>query len=368
MVGASYGGGVQLATAINDHRIDAIVPTIAWHSLNTSLYKDQAFKSSWGTLLTVALLATLARPNPALYPAAIIGDLTGMVSQANQDLLAARGPGDLVGQITAPTLLVQGTVDTLFTLQEADANAKALIANGVPTKVVWFCGGHGACVSTTNDGTMVIGATLDWLNRYVKQDDDVDTGPQFEWVDQRGDVVLVEHLPGRQWRPGRRVDDDRRHAAARPVRRRLGSAAGRAGAGSHSGTAWNRFGRKGANALNLTTPKSTTTTYVVGAPKLSFDYSGTGTASHVYAQFVDDTSGLVLGNLVTPIAVTLDGQSRTATVDLEQVAQTLRPGETLTVQLVASAFPYETINSFGVLNVSSMTLSLPTATGVTATL
>ena len=40
----------------------------------------------------------------------------------------------------------------------------------------------------------------------------------------------------------------------------------------------------------------------------------------------------------------------------------------LTVQLVASAFPYETINSFGVLNVSSMTLSLPTATGVTATL
>ena len=70
MVGASYGGGIQLATAINDHRIDAIVPTIAWHSLNTSLYKDQAFKSSWGTLLTVALLGTFARPNPRIYPAA----------------------------------------------------------------------------------------------------------------------------------------------------------------------------------------------------------------------------------------------------------------------------------------------------------
>jgi ABC-2 type transport system ATP-binding protein len=368
MVGASYGGGVQLATAINDHRIDAIVPTIAWHSLNTSLYKDQAFKSSWGTLLTVALLATLARPNPALYPAAIIGDLTGMVSQANQDLLAARGPGDLVGQITAPTLLVQGTVDTLFTLQEADANAKALIANGVPTKVVWFCGGHGACVSTTNDGTMVIGATLDWLNRYVKQDDDVDTGPQFEWVDQRGTwyssntypvangdpvvaststggtLPLVPFVGGSGPQPG--------VVALGPIQALLGIASG----------------AKAANALNLTTPKSTTTTYVVGAPKLSFDYSGTGTASHVYAQLVDDTSGLVLGNLVTPIAVTLDGQSRTATVELEQVAQTLRPGETLTVQLVASALPYETINSFGVLNVSSMTLSLPTATGVTATL
>jgi ABC-2 type transport system ATP-binding protein len=31
------------------------------------------------------------------------------------------------------------------------------------------------------------------------------------------------------------------------------------------------------------------------------------------------------------------------------------------MQLVASAFPYETITTSGVLNVSSMTLSLPTA-------
>ena len=33
MVGASYGGGIQLVTAAIDNRIDAIVPTIAWHAL-----------------------------------------------------------------------------------------------------------------------------------------------------------------------------------------------------------------------------------------------------------------------------------------------------------------------------------------------
>jgi ABC-2 type transport system ATP-binding protein len=48
MVGASYGGGIQLVTAAIDPRVDATVPTIARHSLNTSLYKDQAFKSGWG--------------------------------------------------------------------------------------------------------------------------------------------------------------------------------------------------------------------------------------------------------------------------------------------------------------------------------
>ena len=186
MVGASYGGGIQLVTAAIDNRVDAIVPTIAWHSLNTSLYKAEAFKSSWGTLLTAALTLTFARANPRILPAAINGLLTGTVSPADQKLLDDRGPDELVDKITAPTLLIQGTVDTLFTLQEAHENAMVLIGNGVPTKVVWYCGGHGACISSTNDGEVIQRATLQWLDRYVKGDLSVSTGPQFEWIDQRG--------------------------------------------------------------------------------------------------------------------------------------------------------------------------------------
>ena len=45
MVGGSYGGGIQLVTAAEDHRIDAIVPGIAWNSLLTSLYQDADFKT-----------------------------------------------------------------------------------------------------------------------------------------------------------------------------------------------------------------------------------------------------------------------------------------------------------------------------------
>ena len=361
MVGASYGGGIQLVAAAVDDRIDAIVPTIAWHSLTTSLYKNQAFKSSWGTLLTVALLGTLARPNPRLYPAAIIGDLTGLVSEADQDLLEDRGPGDLVDKITAPTLLIQGTVDTLFTLQEAHENAMALIGNHVPTKVVWFCGGHGACVSSTNDGTMVVGATLNWLDRWVKGDENVVTGPQFEWVDQHGTKYTSATYPVPQGVP---VVASTGTGGVLPLVPLLGGSGpqlGVLGVGPIGALLGLPSGARAINALNLTTPKSTTTTYVVGAPKLTFTYSGIGTSRHVYAQLVDDTTGLVLGNLVTPISVTLDGKSHDVTVDLEQVAQTLRPGETVTLQLVASAVPYETANSLGVLNVSSMTLVLPTA-------
>jgi hypothetical protein len=74
MVGASYGGGIQVVTAAIDPRVDAIVPTIAWHSLNTSLYEDQAFMSGWGTILAAALTFTGARANPRTLPAATIGD------------------------------------------------------------------------------------------------------------------------------------------------------------------------------------------------------------------------------------------------------------------------------------------------------
>ena len=306
-------------------------------------------------------VGTNASVNPRIYPGLIYGDITGTLRPEDQQLIDERGPDELVGQITAPTLLIQGTVDTLFTLAEADANAKALIAAGVPTKVVWYCGGHGACISTRNDGVMVKQATMDWLDRYVKGDLTVDTGPQFEWVDQHGTQFSSNTYPVPQGKP---IVASSTKGGVLPLFPPIGGSgpdlriltAGPIGAllGIPSGS-------RAINALNLTIPQATTTTYIVGAPQLTLTYSGTGTSRHVYAQFVDDSTGLVLGNPVTPVPVTLDGETHTISVPMEMVAQTLEPGESVTLQLVAPAFPYETITSLGVLKVSSMTLSLPTA-------
>jgi ABC-2 type transport system ATP-binding protein len=120
-------------------------------------------------------------------------------------------------------------------------------------------------------------------------------------------------------------------------------------------------GTQAFNAINLTVPAATTTTYVVGAPQLSLTYSGTGVSRFVYAQLVDDTTGQVLGNQVTPIPVTLNGQTQTITTPLNMVAATLQPGQSVTLQLVASSADFATVLALGALTVSSMTLSLPTA-------
>jgi ABC-2 type transport system ATP-binding protein len=350
MVGVSYGGGIQVVAAANDHRIDAIVPAIAYHSLVSSLYTNGAFKSAWDTPLTAVLLLELSRFNPRILPAAIYGDLTGTLTPEDLALLEDRSPD--VSTITAPTLLIQGTADTLFSLQEADTTAQILMANGVPTSVVWFCGGHGVCLHNPldpTDGQVIKKATLAWLDHYVMGLPE-STGPKFQWVDQRGQWYSSDTYPAT---PGTGIvtsSSDERTLSLVPY---LGG----------SGFPLVPLAFKAPYALNLKVPSATTTAYVVGAPKLSFTYSGTGTSTHVYAQLVDDSTGLVLSNLVTPIPVTLDGQ--THTIDdfaLEPVSYTMRPGATVTLQLVGAAGLFQTIlPTSGELHVSNMNLTLPTA-------
>ncbi|MDA4110206.1 CocE/NonD family hydrolase [Mycolicibacterium holsaticum] len=360
MAGASYGGGIQLVTAAIDHRVDAIVPTIAWHNLNTALDKNGATKSSWGAILSAALLFTGARVNPRIYSAVAIGLITGQLPKVDQNFLDARSPSQLLENITAPTLLIQGTVDTLFTLQEAHDNAMVLIGNGVPTKVVWYCGGHGACITSTNNGEVIERATLDWLDRYVKGLP-VSTGPQFEWVDQHGQNFGSDTYPVK---PATPLTISSAAGGTLPLLPLLGGSgpnfsALRAGPlGALLGIL---SGAKAINAVNLTTAKAATTTYIVGAPELEFTYSGAGFTRHVYAQLVDDSTGLVLGNQVTPIPVTLDGKTHTVKISLEPVAHTLAPGQTVTVQIVASAVTYQAIWTLGEVRISDITLTLPTA-------
>ena len=90
------------------------------------------------------------------------------------------------------------------------------------------------------------------------------------------------------------------------------------------------------------------------------NYSGSGNAQHVYAQIVDNTTGLVLGKLVTPVPVILDGQSHTVQVPLEAIAYTLHSTDSLTLQITGSATAYLSLTSSGTLTVSSTELALPT--------
>ena len=86
--------------------------------------------------------------------------------------------------------------------------------------------------------------------------------------------------------------------------------------------------------------------------------------TRVFAQLVDPTTGFVLGNQITPIAVTLDGAEHTTTVPLETIAFTLKPGAHLVLQLVATTVAYAQPQLGGGVDIKAH-LSLPVAAGLT---
>jgi ABC-2 type transport system ATP-binding protein len=278
-----------------------------------------------------------------------------MLTPDQQQLLASRSPQ--VQSITAPTLLLQAAGDPLFGLSEAQATAQVLAADGVPVKMVWFCGGHGVCLNPGDAGAAVVQAdTLAWLDRYVKGDLSISTGSAFEWLDQNGQSYSSVLLPS----------DPAFYSAPVVVSGSGGILPIIPVLGGSGPQPLDVFpyslteASKATTALNLTVPGGATTTQIVGAPQLTLTYSGVGTSRAVYAQLIDNQTGLVVGDLVTPVPVTLDAQVHTVTVPLEEVAQTMSPGDTLTLQLVGSATSYEDFTSVGVINVSTIQLALPT--------
>ncbi len=359
MVGGSYGGGMQLVDAAADARIKAIVPGIAWNSLKNSLYPQNTFNTLWGALLPILLASQGARVNPEIYLAALTGVLFGSISQTARDLLARTGPGERADDITAATLLIQGIPDTTFPLNEAVTNAELLAAAGTPVKMIWYCGGHGVCLNPQNPGQddLILDSTLGWLDRYVRGEAPAQDIPTFRWVDQFGQFFGSDLMP---FDP--EFNGDPITAAGPggllPIVAALGG-----GGPSLAALPLSLLATGPAlNAVRLSV-KSTSASrqiQIVGSPDLSFTYAGVGLATHLYAQIIDDQTGLVLANAVTPIPVTLDGQTRTVDVRLASVAHTLQPGSSLTLQLTNAGLPFLAPLALGLVDVQSIRVSLPT--------
>jgi len=366
MAGGSYGGGIQLVSAAIDPRIDAIVPDIAWHSLVTSLDKNNTPKLGWASELTTLGEAEghLDPVIPQTYATALSGQ---PLSASEVNFFATRGPGNLVSRIHIPTLLIQGTVDNLFTLQEAVTNYEILRHDGVPIKMLWFCGGHGICITNPGDTALITQDTINWFNRYLKRDPKVNTGPTFQWVDQDG----TEHT-GADYPMAAGAPLTGNGSGTLPI-----TEAGGAGPVTQSSTVSSPTGvsvatlagpiapAKAQNAVNVTLPAPTGQQFVVGAPQLTLSYQGTGSgeagaSTSIYAQLVDDTTGFVLNNQITPIPITLDGNSHTITEPLEILSATDRPGEHFTLQLTASTTAYQTQHAVGTVTFSNIHVVLPT--------
>ncbi|WP_445165375.1 alpha/beta hydrolase [Mycolicibacterium sp. Dal123E01] len=363
MIGRSYGAGIQPVAAGIDDRIDAIVPESGWNSLNDSLYPSGAFRTVAGLVLAGFLVSAGARINSQIYFGLAAGVLFGYLPNSAQAVLASSGPTALVSRILAPTLFVQGTFDVMFPLQEV-VNSASQMAPGVPVHMIWYCGGHGVCMDKDTTGTRPLDATMTWLKTYVKREPTV-AGPVFEYVDQRGVWYQSGALPSDAAFYGAAY-----HAVTGASGGVLGIVPVLGGSGPELKANPVFYGlgmaSKADNAINVAVPTQSGDQYV-GAPTVSFDYAGVGTNRFVYAQLVDKATGKVLGTQVTPVPVRMDGQKRTVTINLEDIVYTAEDADTdnLTLQITSSATTFENFTAFGMIDISNISLTLPTPKTIT---
>jgi len=229
MIGGSYGGAVQLATAAVDHRIDALVPLITWHDLAYSLAPDNAgrthgvggplpgaYKWQWtGGFFLIGEAQGLLHPNldpsrtggaGCLHFVARACDTKRLLdsgrypaARTREVLAYARSvsPVSYLSSVKAPTLLVQGEDDTLFNLNEAAATYRTLAAQGTPAKMIWQSWGHSGGMRKPAPGELSLAQgnldasyvgrrILAWFDRYLHRRTATGTGPAFayyrDWV------------------------------------------------------------------------------------------------------------------------------------------------------------------------------------------
>ncbi|MFE2306240.1 alpha/beta fold hydrolase, partial [Streptomyces sp. NPDC059411] len=200
IAGGSYGGAVSLLAAGHDPRVDAIAPSITYWNLADSLFPNDVFKKLWaGLFFTTGSAGGLQPGAPAATgtpagngaPASAPGcgrfqpelcamyervAVAGKPDPEARALLERRSPSAVGSAIKVPTLITQGQDDSLFPLDQADAMAKAIAANGAPVSVDWAAGGHDGGM---READRVEGRVKTWFDRYLKDDPSVDTGPAF---------------------------------------------------------------------------------------------------------------------------------------------------------------------------------------------
>lgn len=364
MLGGSYAGGIQLMTAAADPRVDAIAPDIAWNDLPYAIFPSGISKLGWDVALYALGTSTgTANGLPAgetgglafeIHKSFVEGVTLNEVSPESVAWFDARSPkhyingatladGTLLPGIHAPTLLTQGTIDTLFNLNQAIYNERQIAANGVPTKMIFFCGGHaiggGTACQAGDQGAHIDAAVLAWFDRYVRGNASSDTGAAIEYQLQDGTFANADALPATT-------------ATASGSGTLVNTIVPTSGTPLQAGPAPDGF------RIPVPVPPAT---HLLGIPTATLSVTGVGPDASIFIKLIDLTSGnaVAIDDQVAPLRVkNLSDAAQTFTIDLTSVAWAMLPGHSIAVEASPTSLDHASIRTPFVAELE-MTVSLP---------
>ncbi len=393
VVGASYGGAFALMLAGADQRVDATVAAITWNDLSTSLFPQAAqgsttpgpYKQLWGTRFFTASVGSVGAapttPSDILcgrFDVTLCGELqaaaeSGRPSPALAATLRRNSPRDTISDVTAPTLLVQGEADTLFGLDQADANAAGLASKGTRHAVRWTDGGHD---SVSSNPGLDEDAARTWIRTYLggTRTDPLPV-PAFTYslpVPRNSDTAPVATLDtypglrgGTEQLPLRKPAEPA--VLLTPPGGQPNSMTSIPGLGSLQLPTYRLAALPGMSTAFDTGTLSRSLT-VVGTPTVKLSVTSTGSEATLFVSLwrVEGSDAVQQRSLTAPVRVALTpGKPTDVTVDLPSSVWSMAAGSTWRV-LVTS-----TDNAFTVprearadrITLATPTLTLPTANG-----
>ncbi len=354
-IGGSNAAGVQLNTAATDKRVDAIVPEISWGDLVRDLLPGGVLKQTWDLLLYGAggaTAATLGIWSPAgpqtgifaqeIHMAFAQGVATGELDENLLDWFSMRSTTRRSGRIDAPTLIIQGSVDTLFPLNDGFENYRNLVDAGTPVKLMTYCSGHtlgcdypGGATGDPKDSSdarpVFERRILAWLDRYVA-DKRVDTGAPVEWQAQDGFYYGAPSypLPETRMKQARSVTD-----------------VTLVGPGTTGGDGPADGGPAPQEEIGVTAHRAKVVgkgdrrRAILGIPHLAITGRTLGVAGHAFFELVDvapDGTRVTLDDQVMPRKLPL-GEFK-AHFDLHGVSWMLDEGHTLELEITTGSTQY----------------------------
>jgi predicted acyl esterase len=353
--GGSNAAGVQFNTAAVEDRIDAIVPEISWGNLVQDLNPNGVYKQGWGELLYNAGLAGASQDGldspagpqtgdyaPEIHQAYQEQKRDGTISKDTRRFFAHKSTVRRSGKIEAPTLIIQGSVDTLFPLEDAFRNYRNLVNAGTEVKLMTYCAGHTLGCSYPGGASGYPDGAGDkapifedrivaWLDRHVKGED-VDTGPEVEWQAQDGFYYSAPRFP----LPGTRMETLRRF--------KTGIIAGPGSTGGDGPTDGNPAPQEelGKTAIRKSVFTPGAVRPMLGIPKVKLRGEVTGTRAFVFLELVDvakDGTRVTIDDQTMPII--LEPGTVKRTVKLHGVSWILKPGHKLQLEITTGSGQYQ---------------------------
>ncbi|MCG7205773.1 CocE/NonD family hydrolase [Streptomyces arenae] len=377
MAGGSYGGAISLLAAGHDDRVDAIAPSITYWNLADALFPDGVFKKLWaGIFFNTG--GGCARFQPELCAMYDRVAEAGKPDAAAVRLLEERSPSAVASRIKVPTLFFQGQTDSLFTLSQSDAAAKAVKANGAPVDVDWIAGGHdGGDLETGR----VEARVTSWFDRYLKGDKATDTGPAFRitrtgGVDSTNGTAQLRGATADSY-PG--LTGDRRNIALKGGTQRVQNPAGASPPGVSALPGLGGGGLAQLSSLGVgvsldfpgqyarfDSAPVTDNTQITGTPTATVHLTSTSDEAvlfgKVYDVGPDGTQQVLPSQLVAPVRVTGAKAGKDVTITLPAIDHEVQKGHRLRLVLASTDLGYASPTAPATYTVSLKSpLSVPTA-------